>query len=42
MIDPNETDVEEIYDDPSADTVIVYTTDGDQEVYTKEDWYGGE
>jgi hypothetical protein len=43
MIDPEEKDFEvvDVYDEPDADTVIVYDNDGDQHVVVKEDWDEG-
>jgi hypothetical protein len=35
MIEPDEYEVEEIYNDPKADTIIIYDTDSGQHVETK-------
>jgi hypothetical protein len=39
MIDPNDTDFEVVdtYDDPTADTIVIYDSDGDQHVVVKDD-----
>jgi hypothetical protein len=36
--DPNDSDyeIEQIYNDPNADTVIIYDTDGEQHLEVKE------